>query len=55
MSEAPLVDDLELEVRRSARRKTLQLTVDRGGELVLTVPVGCDTSLMEDFVREKRF
>ena len=28
------VEDLTLEVRRSPRRKTLQITVDRGGELI---------------------
>jgi hypothetical protein len=33
----------------------LQITVDRGGELVLTAPEGCDPRIMEDFVREKRF
>ena len=49
------MDDLQFEVRRSARRKTLQITVDRGGELVITAPEGCDPGLMEEFVREKRF
>lgn len=49
------VDDMEFEVRPSPRRRTLQITVDRGGELVLSVPEGCDSGTMEDFVREKRF
>jgi len=49
------VDDLRFEVRWSPRRKTLQLTVDRGGELLISAPEGCDPALLEDFVREKRF
>ena len=49
------VDDLEFEVRWSQQRKTIQITVDRGGELVITAPEGCDLAVMEEFVREKRF
>lgn len=49
------VDDLAFEVRRSARRKTLQITVDRGGELILSAPETCDETVMADFVRKKRF
>lgn len=49
------VDDLALEVRWSPHRKTLGLTVDRGGELILSAPVGTDPAVLEEFVREKRF
>jgi predicted metal-dependent hydrolase len=49
------VDDLRFEVRRSPRRTTVQITVDRGGELVLSAPEKCPARKMEDFVREKRF
>ena len=49
------VDDLEFEVRWSPQRKTIQITVDRGGELVITAPEGCDSAVMEEFIREKRF
>ena len=49
------VDDLEFEVRLSDRRKTLQVTVDRGGELVLSAPAGVDDTRMRDFVRTKRY
>jgi hypothetical protein len=49
------VDDLHLEVRRSARRRSVQITVDRSGELLLSAPESCSTSVMEKFVREKRF
>ena len=49
------VGDLHFEVRRSARRSTVQITVDRGGELVLSAPDACPKRKMESFVREKRF
>ncbi len=48
------VDDLELEIRRSPRRKSVEITVDRGGELVVSAPEDCPRSTMEDFVRDKR-
>ncbi|GAB4276117.1 MAG: hypothetical protein Kow0092_31820 [Deferrisomatales bacterium] len=38
MTEPLEVGGLAFEVRRSARRRTLGITVDRGGELVLHVP-----------------
>lgn len=49
------VGDLSFEVRRSPRRRSVQITVDRGGELLLSAPELCSTSVMEQFVREKRF
>lgn len=49
------VDDLRFDVRRSPRRASVQITVDRGGELLLSAPDGCSTQVMEQFVREKRF
>jgi len=49
------VGDLHFEVRRSARRRSVQITVDRGGELLLSAPDDCSTRVMEKFVREKRF
>lgn len=49
------VDDLEFELRRSPRRRSVQVTVDRNGELVLSAPDSCSTEVMADFVREKRF
>ncbi len=50
-----VVDDLHFEIRRSSRRKTLELIVDRGGELIIAAPDDLAESVMEDFVREKRF
>lgn len=49
------VGDLQFEIRRSPRRRSVQITVDRGGELLLTAPEVCSTRVMEKFVREKRF
>jgi predicted metal-dependent hydrolase len=48
------VDDLHFEVRGSAQRRTLQVTVDRGGELIVYAPLDCDSSAVEEFVRAKR-
>jgi predicted metal-dependent hydrolase len=48
------VGDLRFEVRRSARRRSVQITVDRDGALILAAPTGCSVQAMEDFVREKR-
>ncbi|RMH17337.1 MAG: M48 family peptidase [Acidobacteria bacterium] len=49
------VEDLTFEVRRSRRRKTLQITVDRGGELILAAPECCPDAALEGFVRDKLF
>jgi predicted metal-dependent hydrolase len=48
------VDHLHFELRGSAHRRTLQVTIDRDGELVLYVPPDCDIAMAEEFVREKR-
>lgn len=55
MSPTLTVDDLHFDVRRSARRRTLQITVERGGSLLLSAPSGVDESSMRAFVNEKRF
>lgn len=49
------VDDLQFAVRHSARRRTLQITVERGGELVLSAPAEADEARLRAFVQEKRF
>ena len=49
------LDDLRLTVRRSTRRRTMQITVERGGELILCAPPRVDTNKLRAFVREKRF
>ncbi|MDN3559802.1 M48 family metallopeptidase [Vreelandella neptunia] len=49
------VDDLTFEVRESRRRKTLEITVDREGELIIAAPSDTDEQLLRDFVVEKRY
>lgn len=49
-----VIDDLRFEVRRSQRRKTLQITLERDGSLVFFAPSSCSPSLMEDFARRKQ-
>lgn len=49
------VDDLCFVLRRSTRRKTMQITVERDGELVLSAPPEVDESALRAFVLEKRF
>lgn len=48
------VDDLHFEVRRSHRRRTMEITVERDGKLVIRAPDGTEVGLMECFVREKK-
>lgn len=48
------VDDLQLELRDSAQRRSLQVTVDRDGDLILFAPQDCDAATLEGFVRDKR-
>ncbi len=50
-----LVDDLQFTVRLSARRKTLQITVERTGELILSAPPEVDEAQLLAFVQAKRF
>lgn len=49
------VDDLNFTIRRSAQRKTIQITVERDGALVLSAPPGADEAELRAFVLEKRF
>lgn len=48
------IDDLEFELRLSPRRRSVQITVDRGGELVLIAPEECSREVIESFVRSRR-
>ena len=50
-----VLGDLQLEVRRSDRRRTLGLTVERDGSLVLTAPPDVAEARLEQFARQKRF
>lgn len=48
------VNDLHFEVRRSAQRRVLEITVDRGGELILSAPPGVPDARLREFVQRKR-
>ena len=47
--------DLQFEVRRSDRRRTLGLTVERDGSLVLSAPPNVADARLERFAKQKRF
>lgn len=49
------VDELQFTVRRSSRRRTIQITVERTGELILSAPPEVGIDQLRDFVSEKRF
>jgi predicted metal-dependent hydrolase len=49
------VDDLSFELKPSSRRRSLQITVDRSGYLVLSAPPDVDEERLREFVLEKRF
>lgn len=48
------VNDLRFDVRRSDRRRALEITVDRGGELILSAPPEVPDAKLRDFVQRKR-
>ena len=49
------VDDLKFALRRSSRRRTMQITVERTGELIVSAPPEVGILQLRDFVSEKRF
>lgn len=53
--DALVVDDLRIAIRRSARRRTMEITVDRTGELLVTAPPEVAVDALRAFVEEKRF
>lgn len=55
MSEMLELDGLTFEIRRSTRRRTLGLTVDRGGELVLHAPFEIGRDALAAWARSKLF
>jgi predicted metal-dependent hydrolase len=48
------VKDLRFEVRRSAQRRALEITVGRAGELILSAPPEVPEATLRDFVTRKR-
>jgi predicted metal-dependent hydrolase len=55
MSEIVTIDDLSFVVRRSDRRTTLGMTIERDGKLILTAPTNSSLELVKRFAREKQF
>jgi predicted metal-dependent hydrolase len=53
MNDSLTVDNLVFEVRRSPRRKTFGLTVDRGGALVIHAPESSEITQLSDWTRSK--
>lgn len=49
-----IVNDLCLELRRSDRRRAVEITVGRDGELVLSAPPAVPDATLRDFVQRKR-
>lgn len=49
------IDDLRFTLVRSARRKTVGVTVERDGSLVLSAPDDCPVERVEEIAREKQF
>jgi predicted metal-dependent hydrolase len=48
-----IIDDLNFELRWSAKRKTIGITIGRMGELILSAPVDCPQEIIERAAREK--
>lgn len=48
------VDDLHFALRRSNKRRTLQITVERNGALILSAPPSVGYPALREFVLEKR-
>lgn len=49
------VQDLRFDVKRSRRRRSLQITVGRKGDLSIAAPIGVEEAQLIGFVLEKRF
>ncbi len=54
MISALSVGDLRFDVVLTARRRTMELSVERDGALVIRAPEGATSARLEAFVREKR-
>jgi predicted metal-dependent hydrolase len=53
--ESLTIDDLTIAIRRSASRKTVGITIDRDGDLFVSVPAECPPGRIEQAVQLKRF
>lgn len=48
------IADLRFDLRRSSARRAIEITVDRGGELILSAPPDVPEEVLRDFVQRKR-
>ena len=55
LTESLTVGDLQFEIRRSPKRKTVGITIDRGGDLILTAPPDCSREQIERIAHDKQF
>lgn len=53
MSEILTVHDLTFELRRSSKRKSIGITIDRRGELILSAPMECPREHIRHVAEEK--
>jgi predicted metal-dependent hydrolase len=54
MSELLTIDGLSFVLRRSAERRTVGITIERAGELTLTMPLDCSLDRAQRVVRKRR-
>lgn len=54
MNDTLVIDELRFDLRRSAKRKTMGITVDRDGFLILHAPMDVPQPAIEQYAREKR-
>jgi predicted metal-dependent hydrolase len=55
MSDQIAIGDLRFSLRRSSKRKSIGITVERDGSLTLAAPEGCPLPEVEEFARYKQF
>jgi len=53
MSETLIIDNLSFELRRSPKRKTIGVIVERNGDLTLSAPKDCSIEKIEDVTKKK--
>lgn len=51
--ESIAIKDLSIQVKRSTRRRSVELTVERDGRIILYAPEGAGQNGLESLVREK--
>lgn len=54
MNEQLTIDQLTITLQRSARRKTIGITIERNGEVLITAPENCPTATIEALARRKQ-